>query len=80
MTIPNNAVSASKQNLNIELSLEDFDRIVKALEAYTHNTEYLELYQNMILRRLIHAEYGPDGRGPASGAEQGPPSGGPGRR
>lgn len=43
MTIPNNAVSASKQNLNIELSLEDFDRIVKALEAYTHNTEYLQI-------------------------------------
>lgn len=44
-------IKASK----LELNPDDFDLIIKALEAYTHNTQYLDLYQKMIMMRLLQA-------------------------
>lgn len=55
MTETHQASFDKNNGSKLELDPSDFDLIIKALEAYTHNTQYLELYQKMIMMRLLQA-------------------------
>lgn len=54
-------IPAKGKEPKLELLPEDFDLIIKLLEAHRHETQYLDLWTKMIWMRLYHASVSTEG-------------------
>jgi hypothetical protein len=45
------------EQIEVKLPVKDFDLMMQALSAYTHNAEYKDLFDRLLMVRLVSHEF-----------------------
>ena len=45
------------EQIEVKLPVKDFDLMMQALAAYTHNAEYKDLFDRLLMLRLLSHEF-----------------------
>ena len=49
--------TSDTEQIEVKLPVKDFDLMMQALAAYTHNAEYKDLFDRLLMLRLLSQEF-----------------------
>lgn len=51
--------TSDTEQIEVKLPVKDFDLMMQALSAYTHNADYKDLFDRLLMLRLVCHEFPP---------------------